>query len=57
MFDQPDNDPREFGPQHSMCRECGECTCDDCDGHAVSCTFHVDFFEPDFPDDWDDEDF
>jgi len=44
MFDQPDIDPREFGPQHSMCRECLECTCDDCDGHSVACSHHPEFF-------------
>jgi hypothetical protein len=40
------DDDREFGPAHIECRECGACTCEDCDGHEMNCSYHPDAFEP-----------
>ena len=39
------DDDSEFGPAHEVCRECGACVCEDCDGHEVSCSYHPDFYE------------
>jgi hypothetical protein len=44
------DDTREFGPEHHLCRECGACVCEDCDGHALNCSHHESFYEPDVRD-------
>lgn len=41
-------DPREFGPEHDPCSECGADLIDD--AHDRTCSRSDDYFEPDWAD-------